>query len=75
MYLPPIGSFGDIHALVDLAVAAEEAGWDGFFLWDRIQYEAPVPLSDAWVTLSAIAASTSTVPEGTRIRAIALAFQ
>jgi alkanesulfonate monooxygenase SsuD/methylene tetrahydromethanopterin reductase-like flavin-dependent oxidoreductase (luciferase family) len=64
IYLPPIGSFGDVHALVDLAIAAEEAGWDGFFRWDHIQYEAPVPLSDAWVALSAIAASTSTIRLG-----------
>jgi alkanesulfonate monooxygenase SsuD/methylene tetrahydromethanopterin reductase-like flavin-dependent oxidoreductase (luciferase family) len=64
IYLPPIGSFGDVHALVDLAVAAEDAGWDGFFLWDHIQYGAPVPLSDAWVALSAIAASTSTIRLG-----------
>jgi len=64
IYLPPFGSFGDVHALVDLAVAAEEAGWDGFFLWDHIQYEVPVPLCDAWVALSAIAASTSTIRLG-----------
>ncbi len=64
IYLPQIGSFGDVHTLVDLAVAAEEAGWDGFFLWDHIQYEVAVPLSDAWVALSAIAASTSTIRLG-----------
>ncbi len=64
VYLPPFGSFGDVHALVDLAVAAEEAGWDGFFLWDHIQYEEPVPLVDAWVALSAVAASTSTIRLG-----------
>ncbi len=64
IYLPPIGSFGDVHVLVDLAVAAEDAGWDGFFLWDHIQYETAVPLSDAWVALSAIAASTSTIRLG-----------
>jgi alkanesulfonate monooxygenase SsuD/methylene tetrahydromethanopterin reductase-like flavin-dependent oxidoreductase (luciferase family) len=64
IYLPPIGSFGDVHTLVELAVAAEEAGWDGFFLWDHIQYETPVPLSDAWVALSAIAVSTSTIRLG-----------
>jgi alkanesulfonate monooxygenase SsuD/methylene tetrahydromethanopterin reductase-like flavin-dependent oxidoreductase (luciferase family) len=58
MYLPPIGSFGDVHALVDLAVAAEEAGW----LWDHILYGAVVPLSDAWVALSSIAASTDGPP-------------
>jgi alkanesulfonate monooxygenase SsuD/methylene tetrahydromethanopterin reductase-like flavin-dependent oxidoreductase (luciferase family) len=64
IYLPPFGSFGDVHALVDLAESAEAAGWDGFFLWDHIQYEAPVPLCDAWVALSAIAASTSTIRLG-----------
>jgi len=64
LYLPPFGCFGDVHVLVELAVAAEEAGWDGFFLWDHIQYEDPVPLVDAWVALSAIAASTSTIRLG-----------
>lgn len=64
IYLPPFGAFGDVHALVELAVAAEEAGWDGFFLWDHIQYEEPLPLADAWVALSAIAASTSKIRLG-----------
>ena len=64
VYLPPIGSFGDVNVLVELAVTAEEAGWDGFFLWDHIQYERPVPLADAWVSLSAIAAMTSSIRLG-----------
>jgi alkanesulfonate monooxygenase SsuD/methylene tetrahydromethanopterin reductase-like flavin-dependent oxidoreductase (luciferase family) len=64
IYLPPIGSFGDVHALVDLAIGAEESGWDGFFLWDHIQYEHPIPLADAWVCLSAIAASTASIRLG-----------
>lgn len=64
IYLPPIGSFGDAGTLVELAVAAEAAGWDGFFLWDHVQYEPPAPLADAWVTLSAIAASTSRIRLG-----------
>ena len=64
IYLPPFGAFGDVHALVDLATSAEEAGWDGFFLWDHVLYEAAVPLVDSWVALSAIAASTSTIRLG-----------
>ncbi|MEY2449235.1 MAG: hypothetical protein QOH79_2711 [Acidimicrobiaceae bacterium] len=64
IYLPPFGAFGDVHALVDLAVRAEEAGWDGFFLWDHIQYETPLPLADAWIALTAIAAATSTMRLG-----------
>ena len=57
-------ALGDVHVLVDLAIAAEEAGWDGFFLWDHIQYQAPVPLADAWVSLDTIATSTSTIRLG-----------
>ena len=71
IYLPPFGPFGDVHALVDLAVAAEEAGWDGFFLWDHIQYEEPVPLCDAWIALSAIATSTSTIRLGPLVTPLA----
>jgi hypothetical protein len=31
---------GDATQLVDLAVTAEGAGWDGFFLWDHLQLDA-----------------------------------
>src|SRR5262249_18371945 len=33
--VPNVGSFGDPTLLVNLAVAAEEHGWDGFFVWDH----------------------------------------
>ena len=71
IYLPPFGAFGDVHALVELAIAAEEAGWDGFFLWDHLLYEADVPLVDAWVALSAIASATSRVRLGPLITPLA----
>jgi alkanesulfonate monooxygenase SsuD/methylene tetrahydromethanopterin reductase-like flavin-dependent oxidoreductase (luciferase family) len=35
-----VPNFGDYHrprVLADLAEAAEEAGWDGFFIWDHIE--------------------------------------
>lgn len=45
--------------LVDLAIDAERAGWDGVFLWDHIVYRHPVRgVADPWVSLSAIAAHT-----------------
>ena len=64
IYLPPFGAFGDVHALVELATGAEEAGWDGFFVWDHIHYEAEVPLADVWVALSAVATATSKIRLG-----------
>ena len=39
LYLPPFGPFGDPLVLVDLAVRAETAGWDGVFLWDHLVHE------------------------------------
>lgn len=45
MYLPPFGPFGDPLVLVDLAVRAETAGWDGVFLWDHLVHEG-MPIAD-----------------------------
>ena len=45
VYVPSYGPYGDPATLRDLAVAAEEAGWDGFFMWDLVTpetYEPPV---------------------------------
>jgi alkanesulfonate monooxygenase SsuD/methylene tetrahydromethanopterin reductase-like flavin-dependent oxidoreductase (luciferase family) len=59
LYVPPFGTFGDVALLVELARAAEEAGWDGFFLWDHIHYAADVPFVDAWIALTAMATATA----------------
>src|SRR4051794_2287152 len=71
VYLPPFDSFGDVHVLVELAVAAEEAGWDGFFTWDHIQFAEPVPFADAWIALSAIAVATSRIRFGPLVTPLA----
>ena len=57
---------GDAMQLVDLAVTAEESGWDGFFLWDHLQFDAGSrpPMHDPWVLLGAIAVRTSRVVLG-----------
>ena len=45
----------DPHELVRLAVEAEQAGFDGFFLWDHIVFaddgQGP-PIVDPWAVLS-----------------------
>ena len=50
--------------LVSLAVAAEEAGWDGFFLWDHVVVPGEPVVADVWVTLGAVAARTSSLRLG-----------
>ena len=64
VYVPPFATFGDVNLLVDLAREAEQAGWDGFFLWDHLLYQDDVPFVDAWIALAAIAAATERIRLG-----------
>ena len=51
--------------MAELAARAEARGWDGFFVWDHVDYRPPVrALADPWVTLAAIAVATERVRSG-----------
>lgn len=63
LYLPPMGPLGDPQVLVDLAVRAEAAGWDGVFLWDHVLTDHP-PGVDTWTALAAMAQATKTIRLG-----------
>jgi len=52
---------GDARAAANFARAAEQAGWDGFFVWE------PVWGIDAWVSLAAAAMRTSHIKLGTML--------
>ncbi len=72
VHLPNFGAFGDARVLADLAVMAEEAGWDGFFLWDHLLFceldkNAHV---DPWIALTAAAMQTKTIQLGTLVTAL-----
>ena len=59
IFVAPFDELVEPAALAELAVSAEERGWDGFFLWDHIKHLPPVrAVADAWVALSAIACAT-----------------
>lgn len=64
--VPNFGDFGDPNAVVKLAIEAEAAGWDGFFLWDHIKLFADwtPPVIDPWVTLAAVAQATDRIKLG-----------
>jgi alkanesulfonate monooxygenase SsuD/methylene tetrahydromethanopterin reductase-like flavin-dependent oxidoreductase (luciferase family) len=54
--------------LVDLAVEAEEAGWEGFFLWDHLFFTWDVvPIPDPWTVLTAVASRTERIRLGTTV--------
>jgi hypothetical protein len=71
LYLPNFGPYGNARVLTDLAVSAEAAGWDGFFLWDHITRYWPTDVADAWLSLSAIAARTERMRLGALVTPLA----
>ncbi|HCU97258.1 MAG TPA: LLM class flavin-dependent oxidoreductase [Actinobacteria bacterium] len=60
--VPNVGAFGDPKLLVSMAVAAEDAGWDGFFLWDHLLWrDQQWHVADPTVVISAVAARTERI--------------
>jgi alkanesulfonate monooxygenase SsuD/methylene tetrahydromethanopterin reductase-like flavin-dependent oxidoreductase (luciferase family) len=65
LFLPPFDGLADVERMADLAVEAEEAGWDGFFVWDHLRYSPPVrDILDPYACLSVMAARTSRITLG-----------
>lgn len=54
-------TYGEAREAAELAREAEQAGWDGFFVWESIWG------IDAWVQLTAAAMLTSTIRLGTML--------
>lgn len=63
VFVPIFGELADPIAVARLAARAEEAGWDGFYVWDHIAYREVDDVADPWVTLAAVACAT----EGLRL--------
>jgi alkanesulfonate monooxygenase SsuD/methylene tetrahydromethanopterin reductase-like flavin-dependent oxidoreductase (luciferase family) len=66
-----LDDYADPRLAVRLARAAEEAGWEGFFVWDHLGFVWGAPSSDPWVILSAVAVSTTHLRLGTAITPLA----
>jgi alkanesulfonate monooxygenase SsuD/methylene tetrahydromethanopterin reductase-like flavin-dependent oxidoreductase (luciferase family) len=69
--IPPFGPCADLTTLTGLAVDAEAAGWDGFFLWDDITSGDPMPIADPWIAMAAIAVRTRTLRLGATVTPLA----
>ncbi len=54
-----LGPYADPRRVVELAVAAEEAGFELVAVWDHLAFTWGVPSADPLVTLSAVAQATS----------------
>ncbi len=71
--VPNLGEFAEPAVFVELARAADEAGWDGFFVWDHMLHvkRDGLDVADPWVLLGAAAAVTTRVRLGTMVTPVA----
>jgi alkanesulfonate monooxygenase SsuD/methylene tetrahydromethanopterin reductase-like flavin-dependent oxidoreductase (luciferase family) len=52
----PFGAYSNPRYVVELAQAAETAGWNGIWIWDHVLF--PYGAGDPWISLAAVAAAT-----------------
>jgi len=71
--LPLFGPLAEPATVVEIGQAAEDNGWDGLFVWDHVL--SPLPesweISDPWIVLAAVAATTKAIRLGTMVTPIA----
>jgi probable F420-dependent oxidoreductase len=60
-----LGDFANPRLVVKFAQTAEDAGWEGVFMWDHLGFVWGAPSSDPWVILSAVAQATKRLKIGT----------
>lgn len=67
LHIPNFGAFGTARIMAEAAKDAENAGWDGFFVWDHVARPINYNLVDPWIALTAIAMATKTIKIGTMV--------
>ena len=72
LFLPLFDQLADPALVARLAGEAEEAGWQGVFVWDHVRWREPVvEVADPWITLAAIAIATAGVRLGPMVTPLA----
>ena len=73
--IPNFGDFADARTVARVATAAEEAGWDGLFLWDHVVHSKErrrgQPFGDPWMLMTAAALATSRIVLGPLVTPVA----
>jgi alkanesulfonate monooxygenase SsuD/methylene tetrahydromethanopterin reductase-like flavin-dependent oxidoreductase (luciferase family) len=73
LWLPLFDELADPAAVARLAAEAEETGWHGLFVWDNVNWRAPVEqVAAPWITLAAAAALTGELRLGPMVTPLAL---
>ncbi|TDU90291.1 luciferase-like monooxygenase [Kribbella voronezhensis] len=72
VWIPLFDELADARVVAELAASAEEAGWDGLFVWDHVRWREPVrAVADPWVALTAAAMATETLRLGPMVTPLA----
>lgn len=72
LWMPLFDELADPRVIARLAADAEEAGWDGFYVWDHLNWHAPVQrVADPWITMTAIATATERLRFGPMVSTLA----
>jgi alkanesulfonate monooxygenase SsuD/methylene tetrahydromethanopterin reductase-like flavin-dependent oxidoreductase (luciferase family) len=72
LYIPPFDELADPALVARLCAEAEEAGWDGAFVWDQLRWREPVvDVADPQITLAAIAGATERIRLGPMVTPLA----
>ena len=72
LYIPPFDELADPALVARLCAEAEEAGWDGVFVWDQVRWREPVvDVADPQITLAAIASATERIRLGPMVTPLA----
>lgn len=66
-----IGNYSEPATVVELAKIAEFSGWEALLIWDHLGFVWDAPSCDPWVTLTAVATSTSKLLLGTGVTPLA----
>ena len=72
LFVAPFGPLADARVVGDLAATAEAVGWDGFFVWDHLQYgERVAEVADVWTCCAAVALRTERLLLGPMVTPLA----
>jgi alkanesulfonate monooxygenase SsuD/methylene tetrahydromethanopterin reductase-like flavin-dependent oxidoreductase (luciferase family) len=71
LWFPLFEELADPVVVAKIAAEAEEAGWDGVFVWDQLRWREPVTyVADPWIAMAAIATATERLMIGPMVSPI-----
>ena len=72
LFVPLFDELADPAIVARLSAEAEEAGWDGVFVWDHVRWREPVvDVADPQITLAAVATATERIRLGPMVTPLA----